>query len=261
MLKFVVDHSLRGQYNHLMKQIALALYDNSDSSFSDVVPHPGISGAMQALQASFGSHINVPAQIFIHGPVGSGKTLLIKALYNFLRRETQGGTSRVILTQMSDPKSELHGLESMVAMSKDEVSALSAVLIDDVDKVPDSAANHLWNLWNQLITMGAGFVCSSTVGPELIFPENRHLSSRMISGLSLELTPPDDSDRVLILDRMAKKRGVRLTHDVISYLLSRKSRNLKTLEEILGTLDKVSLEEKRRVTLKLVKDLEAEGLV
>jgi len=244
-----------------MKQIALALYDNSDSSFSDVVPHPGISGAMQTLQASFASHVMAPPQIFIHGPVGSGKTLLIKALYNLLRSERQGGTSRVILAQMSDPSPEVHGLESMVAMSKDEVASLAAVLIDDVDKVPDSEANHLWNLWNQLITTGAGLVCSSTVGPELIFPENRHLSSRMISGLSLELSPPDDSARVLILDRMAKKRGVRLTHDVISYLLSRKSRNLKTLEDILSTLDKVSLEEKRRVTLKLIKDLEAEGLV
>jgi DnaA-homolog protein len=244
-----------------MKQIALALYDNSDSSFSDVVPHPGISGAMQALQASFGSHVKAPPHIFIHGPAGSGKTLLIKALNNLLRSERQGGTSRVILTQMSDPNSEFHGLESVVAMSRDEVSLLAAVLIDDVDKVPDSEANHLWNLWNQLITTGAGLVCSSTVGPELIFPENRHLSSRMISGLSLELTPPDDSARVLILDRMAKKRGVRLTHDVISYLLSRKSRNLKTLEDILLTLDQVSLEEKRRVTLKLIKDLEAEGLV
>ena len=244
-----------------MKQIALALYDNSDSSFSDVVPHPGISGAIQALQASFGSHVKAPPQIFIHGPVGSGKTLLIKALYNLLRSERQGGTPRVILAQMSDPNPEVRGLESMVAMSKDEVSSLAAVLIDDVDIVPDSQANHLWNLWNQLITTGAGLVCSSTVGPELIFPENRHLSSRMISGLTLELTPPDDSARVLILDRMAKKRGVRLTHDVISYLLSRKSRNLKTLEDILSTLDQVSLEEKRRVTLKLIKDLEAEGLV
>ena len=244
-----------------MKQIALDLYDNSDSSFSDVVPHPGISGVMKALQASFGSHLKAPPHIFIHGPVGSGKTLLIKALYGLLRSERPGGTSRVILTQMSDPNSEFQGLESLIAMSKDEVSSLAAVLIDDVDKVPDFEANHLWNLWNQLITTGAGLVCSSTVGPELIFPENRHLSSRMISGLSLELTPPDDSARVLILDRMAKKRGVRLTHDVISYLLSRKSRNLKTLEEILTTLDKVSLEEKRRVTLNLIKDLEAEGMV
>jgi len=33
------------------------------------------------------------------------------------------------------------------------------------------------------------------------------------------------------------------------------------LEEILKTLDRVSLEEKRRVTLRLVKDLEAEGLM
>ncbi len=146
-------------------------------------------------------------------------------------------------------------------MNHEQLTQYGAVLIDDVDKVSGIDSKHLWNIWNKLLTTGAHLVCSSSVGPDRIFSDDPHLRSRMISGLSVELLPPDDAARILILDRMATKRGIRMTHDVISYLLSRKSRNLKRLEEILKILDRVSMEERRRVTLRLVKQIEAEGII
>jgi len=244
-----------------MKQIALPLYDTDDYSFSDVVPHSGVSNSIQMLQGTFQNPANESIRILIHGPSGSGKTLVLKALLNYLKHRDTANASECVLISTTDQANDGNDLESIVAMNHDDVSRYSAVLIDDVDRISASDSTHLWNLWNQLLTTGAHLVCASSVGPDHIFSDNPHLRSRMISGLSLELTPPDDAARVLILDRMAIKRGLRLTHDVINYLLSRKSRNLNRLEEILRILDRISLEDRRRVTLRLIKDLEAEGLL
>lgn len=244
-----------------MKQIALPLYDTDDYSFSDVVPHAGVSYSIQMLQGTFQNPANESIRILIHGPSGSGKTLVLKALLNYLKHRDTANASECVLISTTDQAIDGNDLEFIVAMNHDDVSRYSAVLIDDVDRISASDSTHLWNLWNQLLTTGAHLVCASSVGPDHIFSDNPHLRSRMISGLSLELTPPDDAARVLILDRMAIKRGLRLTHDVINYLLSRKSRNLNRLEEILRILDRISLEDRRRVTLRLIKDLEAEGLL
>lgn len=257
----VIDHSDRRQYNQVMKQIALPLYETDDFSFSDIVLHLGISNSIKMLQGTFQNPANESIRVLTHGPSGSGKTLVLKALLNYFRNREFGNTGECVLISADDQEAEGNNLESIVAMNHEDMSRYAAVLIDDVDRISASDSNHLWNLWNQLLTTGAHLVCASSVGPDHIFSDNPHLRSRMISGLSLELSPPDDASRVLILDRMATKRGLRLTHDVISYLLSRKSRNLNRLEEILGILDRISLEDRRRVTLRLIKDLEAEGLL
>ena len=244
-----------------MKQIALPLYAPDDCSFSDIVSHPGIANPIQMLLATFLSELNEAVPAFLHGPSGSGKTLILKALQGFLTSENVKLRSKCIFLPVTNNGHGSPTLESVVGMNHEQLGQYGAVLIDDVDKVSGIDSKHLWNLWNKLLTTGAHLVCSSSVGPDRIFSDDPHLRSRMISGLSVELLPPDDAARILILDRMATKRGIRMTHDVISYLLSRKSRNLKSLEEILKILDRVSMEERRRVTLRLVKQIEAEGII
>lgn len=253
--KLSVDHLDRPQYNRVMKQIALPLYDSDDVTISDVVLHPGIASAVQAVKATLTTQSNQPAPIFMYGPSGSGKTLILKAFLGFLRSLYQ--SESIFIPVVNSMKSR-NTLESAVSTRK---ASLGTVLIDDVDMVSGPDMKHLWNLWNQLLTTGTRLVCASAVGPEKIFLDDPHLRSRMISGLALELIPPDDNVRVLILDKMASKRGLRLTHDVINYLLSRKSRNLRKLEQIVEVLDRVSMEEHRRVTLRLVKDVEAQELI
>lgn len=244
-----------------MKQIALPLYDPDDCSFSDIVSHPGIANPIQMLRATFLSDLSEAVPVFLHGPLGSGKTLILKALQEFLLSENMKHRPKCIFVPVTNNAHAGPTLESVVGMNHEELAQYRAVLIDDVDKVSGIDSKHLWNLWNKLLTTGAHLVCSSSVGPDQIFSDDPHLRSRMMSGLSVELLPPDDAARILILDRMAIRRGIRLTPDVINYLLSRKSRNLKRLEEILTILDRVSMEGHRRVTLWLVKQIEAEGTI
>ena len=58
----------------------------------------------------------------------------------------------------------------------------------------------------------------------------------------------------LFLHAEAERRGMRLPEEVISFLLTRMRRDLRSLTAVLDQLDRFSLETKRPVTLPLVRE-------
>ena len=80
------------------------------------------------------------------------------------------------------------------------------------------------------------------------------LRSRLGWGLAYQVKPLTDAERAVFLSREAERRGMRLSDDVVWYLLARVRRDLSSLGAILDFLDRVSLEQQRRVTLPLVRE-------
>jgi chromosomal replication initiation ATPase DnaA len=151
-------------------------------------------------------------------------------------------------------------LERLTAEEEVPTQEISGAVIDDVHFIDRDSAANLWNLANKLTRYGAPLIMGSLYSPEEVFADNPHLKSRVTSGLVFSLDVAEDSIRILILDKMARDRNVRLPHDVAHYLVTRKSRNVKELSRLLDILDKESLQLKRRITLPLVRMLEQEGM-
>ena len=135
------------------------------------------------------------------------------------------------------------------------------MIVDDAHLANEEDSAHLWSLSNKLTRSGAPLILAARTPPEEIFPANAHLRSRIVSGLILALEPPEDPIRMLIVDKMARDKNVRISREVCAYLVSRKSRNVKELERLLDILDRASLELKRRITIPLAKALEKDGLL
>ncbi len=119
----------------------------------------------------------------------------------------------------------------------------------------------MWNLANKLTTSASPLIMASQNGPYDCFGSDDHLSSRITSGLVLQLYEPENFVRLLILDKIARDMCIRLPREVASYLITRKSRNLNDLSRLLEILNKASLELQRRITLPLVKALEKEDKI
>jgi DnaA family protein len=79
--------------------------------------------------------------------------------------------------------------------------------------------------------------------------------SRLAWGLVYQVKVLSDAERSLYLVAEAERRGMRLADDVVSYLLARVRRDLPSLGSILDALDRASLEQKRHLTLPLVRDV------
>lgn len=77
--------------------------------------------------------------------------------------------------------------------------------------------------------------------------------SRLQWGLLLQLPPVGDSEIRQILRRRASLLGFELTDEVIAYLLTHHTRDLREQIDILQRLDGISLSQQRRVTIPLVK--------
>jgi DnaA family protein len=126
--------------------------------------------------------------------------------------------------------------------------------IDDVEKLDDAAQIGLFNRNNEARQAGGRVLAAGNAPPaQLLLRED--LKSRLAWGLVYQVKPPSDEERAVFLRAEAGRRGLRLPEEVISYLLTRTRRDLRSLTGVLDQLDRASLELKRPITLPLLKEV------
>jgi DnaA regulatory inactivator Hda len=244
-----------------MSQLLLPLSLPPRFSFETLIVHEGIEKAVAAVTATYRSGPRSAPSLFLHGPPGTGKTHMLRALVadpeSAFARHDQG----VIMLQPAEGKGcpELEGL--IAGAGPETLEDATATVIDDLHLLTDRDEVNLWTLSNILRRTEIPLLVAARSSPEELFPSNPHMLSRMCAGLVLGLEPPEDNVRMLIMDKIARDKNIRVSPDVFRYLITRKSRNIKVLESILELLDRASLERKRRITLPLVKLLEREGVL
>lgn len=81
------------------------------------------------------------------------------------------------------------------------------------------------------------------------------LRTRLGACLVFQLQVLADEDKVQALRAHARARGLELPADVATYLLTRSDRDLRALLGVLDLLDKSSLEQKRPLTVPLLRQL------
>jgi chromosomal replication initiation ATPase DnaA len=244
-----------------MNQLVLPLTTPPRFTFESLIIHEGIQTAVSTIKSVYGTGDQPLPPLLLHGPPGTAKTHILNALASLLdsRFASEGRVTKFISAIGGPPR--FPDLRSLVSDSQDNIQSLCGVIVDDAHLVNEEDSAHLWSLSNKLTRSGAPLILAARTPPEEIFPNNAHLRSRIVSGLVLGLEPPEDPIRMLIVDKMARDKNVRISHEVCAYLVSRKSRNIKELERLLDILDRASLELKRRITIPLAKMLEKEGLL
>jgi len=228
-------------------------------TFETLVLHEGIQAAVDTARNIYGNGEKPFPSLFLYGTQGTGKTHIITAVAQLLEDR-----SFSIHTFAEAPVPGVsHGeiarrLDDLVLKIDEEPGKMCCIVFDDIHLTPDQDRTHLWNLFNKMARIGAPILLAAHSSAEEVFPDDPHLRSRINSGLVFHLSLPQDQDRLLILDKMAKDRSIRIPQEVSNYLITRKTRNIKELAAVLEIVDQASLELKRRVTLPLVKMLEAE---
>lgn len=125
---------------------------------------------------------------------------------------------------------------------------------DDVDSLDEKEQIGLFSRINAAREVGSAVLAAGSAPPaQLALRED--LKSRLAWGLVYQVKPLTDADRVLYLAAEAERRGMRLADDLVAYLLARVRRDLKSLGAILDALDRASLEQKRHLTLPLVREV------
>lgn len=127
------------------------------------------------------------------------------------------------------------------------------VIADDVDKLDEPAQQRLFAAINAA-REGAPAVLAAGSQPPAQLVLREDLRTRLAWGLVYQLKPLSDADKALHLRAEARRRGLRLSDEVVGYLLTRLPRDLPSLNSVLDALDRYSLAAKRPVTLPLVRE-------
>ncbi|MBP8307501.1 MAG: DnaA regulatory inactivator Hda [Burkholderiaceae bacterium] len=136
--------------------------------------------------------------------------------------------------------------------------ASSLLVVDDVHLLgPDEQIA----LFRQFIAAAARpqrAIVTTGDRPPLALALRDDLRSRLGAGLVFELQGLDDDARALALEQAAQARGVVLSADLIPWLLTHHSRDMRVLLATFEALDRYALARKRPITLPLLREWLAE---
>ncbi len=226
----------------MMRQLLLQLAPPPAPTLDNFVP--GRNGA--ALQALRDIARGAGAERFVYlwGEPGSGRSHLLRGL-------AQAADAGKGLYLCGTPGGSV-AADNRIAVD-DGIAVDDVIGVDNVQDLPAGAQIELFDLYNRVRAAGGALVASGNAAPaQLALRED--LRSRLAWGLAFELHPLSDAEKAAALREHARRRALALPEDVVAYLLRHTRRDMTSLIAVLDALDRYSLEQKRPVTLPLVRD-------
>ncbi len=174
--------------------------------------------------------------IYLWGAPGSGRSHLLRAVLRQL-----GDAGRHVRCYGADETPEVE-------------DGVEAVGVDDVERLKVEAQIKLFNIFNNLKD-SSGMLVVTGDRPPAHLPLRPDLLTRLAWGLVYEVHALSEDDRRAAVLEYAAARGFVLPLEVTEYLLARVPRDLSSLRALVDTLDRVSLEQKRAVTVPLAREV------
>ena len=228
------------------EQLALPVLQRHDASFENFLGNAN-KKCVALLKQGLEQHNET--LIYIAGPSGSGKTHLLYAAISYFEACHEGLACYFSMDEFvenDDVEAMFEGFDSF-----------SLVVLDNIDSwlVSKDREQSLFNLFNHFKMTGQQLLLSSKYVPEHLTVALPDLSSRLKSGLLLNLVSLIDQEKEALLRDLAIQKGLRLEEEVSSYIIKRSGRNLSELVGVLDTLDQASLVENRKLTVPFVKKI------
>jgi chromosomal replication initiator protein len=189
--------------------------------------------ASQAVVAEPGIAYN---PLFIYGTTGCGKTHLMQAIGNQLKKH--GGQRKIYYTT-----SERYGNDIVNAMQqntiqnvKDRYRSYDVLILDDVQFVSgkDKLQEELFHIFNSLYENNKQIIFSSDRHPSHITDLADRLKSRFSQGMIVDVSVPDHESRVAILKSKAAHNNFVLSNDLAQSIANEVEGNVRDLEGVLN---------------------------
>lgn len=195
--------------------------------------------------------------LVVYGGVGLGKTHLIQAIGNYAKSE--GIVKRVLY--VSSEKFTIEFIESIQKNKTTEFSNtyrnVDVLLVDDIHFFIDKerTQEEFFHTFNALHQKGKQIVLSSDRPPKELKGMEERLISRFQWGLVVDIHPPELETRIAILQKKSEENGIDIPFEVINYIASNVTSNIRELEgTLIRLLARASLQGED-ITLDLAKNV------
>ena len=174
--------------------------------------------------------------LFIYGKTGHGKTHLIQAVGNQIKKT---GKKVFYVTSERFAVDYFNALQSGSANNfKDRYRQYDVLIMDDVQFLAskEKTQEELFHLFNALHDNNKQIVFSSDQHPALLNGMEERLQSRFAQGMIVDLPAPDLESRAAILRAKAAQNSITLEDDVVEHLAQSIEGNVRELEGALNTI-------------------------
>jgi len=205
--------------------------------------------------------------LMIYGGVGLGKTHLVQAIGNDIKRNTD----RWVL-YVSSEKFTNQFIEALKNNNIQDFTnyylQVDLLILDDVQFLAgkEKTQEIFFHIFNHLHQSGKQIVMTSDCPPRDLRGLEERLLSRFKWGLTTDLQQPDFETRMAIIQRKLQADGIEIPGNVLEYLAYSVDTNIRELEGVLISLIAHASLNKREIDLELAKqtlknivhDIEAE---
>ena len=243
-VKFVISDSPKKDYT--VKNASPSVFEkanlNPKYTFSSFVVGENSNLAHAAALAVAESPAEIYNPLYIYGGTGLGKTHLMQSIAHFiLSRDPSKAvlyvTSETFTNEIIDAiRNENSG---SISRFREKYRNIDVLLIDDIQFIggKDSTQNEFFHTFNTLYENKKQIVISSDKPPKELDRVEERLCSRFLWGLTVDIQSPSYETRVAILKKkLEQEPGVEVPEEVIEYIASNVSSNIRELE---GALTKV----------------------
>ncbi len=200
--------------------------------------------------------------LFIYGNSGLGKTHLLHATINQMKKNNPG--VKIIYTKCEDFTNQMVACLADKSMDdfKEKYRKCDVLLIDDIQFIAGKMATQeeFFHTFNALYEEKKQIILTSDRPPRDINNLEDRLKSRFEWGLLADIEPPDLELRIAIIKNKAEQVGVFIPDDVLTFLGENLRSNIRQLEGAIKKLGALSFLSGKDINMNLARECISELL-
>ena len=191
--------------------------------------------------------------LFIYGPSGVGKTHLLFAVTNEIKRNNPN--VRLMYKKGEEFTNELISSikNSTQPAFREKYRTVDVLLIDDIQFIAgkESTQEEFFHTFTALYEEEKQIILTSDRPPKDIKTLEDRLRTRFEWGLLADIQPPSFELRTAIINKKAETRGATITPDVVEYLATKLQNNIRQIEGSIKKIIAISLLTRSPITIEL----------
>jgi len=230
---------------------------NPRYTFESFVVGPFNELAHAASQTVIANPGQVYNPLFIYGATGRGKTHLIQAIGNKIKKDFP--SKKVFYLTSERFGSELFSSiqENKVQSFKDRYRKYDVVVMDDIQffSNKEKFQEELFHFFNIFKDTGRQLIFSSDKHPNIIPGLEDRLRGRFNAGMIVDIPEPDRESRSAIVAAKCATQSITLPVEIIEYLSSSIEDNIREIEGVINIIALQMQLHRRQLSLNEVKNI------
>ena len=230
---------------------------NPRYTFDSFIVGPFNELAYAAAQAVVKNPQHAYNPLFFYSPSGLGKTHLIQAVGNEIKRLFPEKKVIYMTGEKFSTDYVTSVLQNKANAFREKYRKFDVLIIDDIQFVSgkEGTQTELFHLFNTLYEQGKNIIFSSDKHPNHIIGLEDRLKTRFNAGMTIDIQEPDLESRMAIVQEKTAHLSQPLDEEVLLYIASSITGSIRELEGVLNIITMHAQVRQKPITLSEVKTL------